>query len=144
MNEGKEFEAPTLRSIIERESRNHNRLCLSDITSKVGRLIGVHIDEMDLYYIMAYPEDGSEKAHVSLETMVGGYFLLEENLQSRWSCEQFEQKGSPRTNVFKVSADTREQFREMATGGKDDPIAAARGEDAVKDYDENVVPLLTQ
>lgn len=146
MNDDKDIKAPTLRSIVDRERINHNRLCVSDITSQVCRLIGVHVDEMDVYYIMSYPEDGDEKSHISYETMVSGYYLLEENAQSQWLCDQFSRKGAPRTDVFKFSADTREQFREMGmgTGDKNHPLVIARGEAAVKDYDENVAPLLIE
>lgn len=143
MSEDNQNKMPTLQDHIEELSAMHNHIVLSSMSMKLGRLIGMHIDQMDTYYVVSYPSLDAKDAHIQYESMVGGCFSLKETFPDYdWLSDQMEWQGAKATETFQLSADTREQFREMAVGGKDHPLAIESGEAAVKEYDEVIAPAL--
>lgn len=142
-----EIKFPTCAGYVEETRRMHNHICISGSTDLPCRLLGIHFDESDVYYVVGYPAKGDEEASITCESMVGycesmkGVMQVHDNLD-----EAFTRRDCPPRAEFTVTADTREEFGRAATLYLEDDdlpeIKAERLADALAHYDRDIAPLL--
>lgn len=130
--------------LIETARSKHNHICISTISLGLGRIIGIHFDISDAYWIVAYPKN-SPKENIVYETMVGDCISIKDHIDKHDLISQFfELQGSPPTKEFIISADTREEFERAARNSVEGELTEEYVSNILKGYDECIAPIITE
>lgn len=131
MTEDTEYQAPTTAQIIDAVRAKHNDICISTVYDDLGRIVGVHFDDMDIYHIVDYPSREGQPARRRYETMVGACDSLNGIYRGHdYLDASFTRRDCPPQDDFIVTADSRDDF------------VAVSGEHGAAHYDEVIAPAL--
>lgn len=121
----------TTQQFIDEVRTLHNHICILGCSS-LGRVVGVHFDDTDVFYRVRKMSHAGQPPVDRYESLVGGAESLKGLTRGYDHMDSvFAMNGAPPTGVFTVSADARDTF------------ATIHGEEGLAHYDEDIAPALT-